>query len=117
MHGRTIDHGHMHWFMENGKPFIFTREDRARVIPKARLKRPRQQHTSHSGSASTGRRSTSTTSSLGTTSPPSEGPSTKTMTPIPQAFTHSSASVFHAMGPLLKGFFTDLFGPYTLMMS
>ncbi|KAK8714125.1 hypothetical protein V6N13_149323 [Hibiscus sabdariffa] len=35
--------GYMEWFYENGKPFIMTREARARVLRVPRLERPRQE--------------------------------------------------------------------------
>ncbi|KAK8613182.1 hypothetical protein V6N13_100952 [Hibiscus sabdariffa] len=108
----------MQWFLENWKPFILSSKERARVIPAPRPERPREQRSNRSTSASTGsRRSTSAASSSGTTAPQSEGPSTEPMTPIPPAFTHSSSSTFHAMGPPSEGLLIDVFGSYTSMMS
>ncbi|KAK8662977.1 hypothetical protein V6N13_024862 [Hibiscus sabdariffa] len=63
------------------------------------------------------RRRTSITFSSGIAAPPSEGPSTEPLILIPPAFTYSSDSTFHAMGPPLEGFFTDEFGSYTSLMS
>ncbi|KAK8691097.1 hypothetical protein V6N13_074617 [Hibiscus sabdariffa] len=80
----------------------------------------RMLRSSHSTSASRGsRRRTSALSSSGGATPPSEGPSTEPVTPIPPIFQHSSSSTFHeaSMGPPSEGFFTNVFGPYTSMMS
>ncbi|KAK8650227.1 hypothetical protein V6N13_139873 [Hibiscus sabdariffa] len=74
----------MQWFFENEKPFIRSQEEHARFILAARLERPQQQRSSRSSSASRwSRRRTSAASSSGETAPPSKGPSTKPMTPIP----------------------------------
>ncbi|KAK8544836.1 hypothetical protein V6N13_003396 [Hibiscus sabdariffa] len=54
MPGRAVANGNMQWFYENGKPFILDKEERARVIPRPRPERPRQQRGSRSTSASTG---------------------------------------------------------------
>ncbi|KAK8694958.1 hypothetical protein V6N13_072501 [Hibiscus sabdariffa] len=53
-HGRAVLPGYMEWFYENGKPFIMTREARARVLRVPRPERPRQQRGPRPTGASSG---------------------------------------------------------------
>ncbi|KAK8712331.1 hypothetical protein V6N13_147571 [Hibiscus sabdariffa] len=101
--------GYMEWFYENGKPFIMTREARARVLRVPRPDRPRQERGPRPTGASTG-----PAEQLGGAYTPVGGasPSAEPYTPMPTQlmpqFTH--------MPPLTEGFFTGAFQPYSSMM-
>ncbi|KAK8682700.1 hypothetical protein V6N13_055079 [Hibiscus sabdariffa] len=124
--GRTVATGYMHWFYENGKPFIRTTEARARVLQRPRPEQPRQQRGPRSTGASTaGRQQTgapSPSAKPGSTTyrstGASTGPSTEPYTPMPPIFSHTSSSQFqYTMAPPTEGFFARAFQPYNSMMS
>ncbi|KAK8615545.1 hypothetical protein V6N13_017130 [Hibiscus sabdariffa] len=99
--GMSVLPGYMEWFYENGKPFIMTREARARVLRVPRPERPRQER----GPRPTG----------------AGGPSAEPYTPMPTLFNHASSSQFQPqftpMPPPTEGFFTGAFQPYSSMMA
>ncbi|KAK8711551.1 hypothetical protein V6N13_146832 [Hibiscus sabdariffa] len=112
----------MEWFYANEKPFIITREARARVLRVPRPERPRQQRGPRPTGASTG--STHQTGGPSIAAGPgvaAEGPSAKPYTLMPPFFSHASSSQFHSpytpMPPLTEGFFTGAFQPYSSIMT
>ncbi|KAK8621805.1 hypothetical protein V6N13_081238 [Hibiscus sabdariffa] len=91
----------MQWLFKNGKLFILSDGEHARVIPAPRLERPRHQYSSRSTNAFRGsRRRTSAASSSDGATPPSEGSSTEHVTLIPLVFLHTSNSTFHGASSL-----------------
>ncbi|KAK8672798.1 hypothetical protein V6N13_111159 [Hibiscus sabdariffa] len=112
----------MECFYANGKPFIISREARARVLRVPRLERPRQQRGPRPTGTSTG--STHQTGGPSTAAGPGvavEGSSAEPYTPMSPFFSHASSSQFHSpytpMPPPTEGFFTGAFQPYSSMMT
>ncbi|KAK8626529.1 hypothetical protein V6N13_134172 [Hibiscus sabdariffa] len=101
--------GYMEWFYENGKPFIMTREARARVLRVPRPERPRQERGPRPTGASTG-----TAEQPGGAYTPAggAGPSAEPYTPMPTQF----QTQFTPIPPPTEGFFTGAFQPYSSMM-
>ncbi|KAK8694132.1 hypothetical protein V6N13_071689 [Hibiscus sabdariffa] len=98
----------MEWFYANGKPFIMSREARARVLRVPRPERPRQQRGPRPTGASTG-----STHQTGGPSTAAEGPYAEPYTPMPPFFSHASSSQFHSPYTLChlrrKGFSPECF--------
>ncbi|KAK8652638.1 hypothetical protein V6N13_126665 [Hibiscus sabdariffa] len=121
-HGRAVLPGYMEWFYENGKPFIMTREARARVLRVPRPERPRQQRGPRpTGASSRTAEQTGGPYTSAGAGVHAEGPSAEPYTPMPQLFSHASSSHFQApftpMPPLTEGFFAGAFQPYSSMMA
>ncbi|KAK8621133.1 hypothetical protein V6N13_067574 [Hibiscus sabdariffa] len=95
--GMSVLPGYMEWFYENGKPFIMTREARARVLRVPRLERPRQERGPRPTGASTG---TVEQTGGAYTSAGAGGPSAEPYTPMPTLFSHASSSQFQPSSPL-----------------
>ncbi|KAK8712955.1 hypothetical protein V6N13_148183 [Hibiscus sabdariffa] len=116
--GMSVLPGYMEWFYKNGKPFIMTREARARVLRVPRPERPRQERGPRPTGASTG---TAEQTGGAYTSAGAGGPSTEPYTPMPTLFSHASSSQFQPqftpMPPPTEGFFTGAFQPYSSMMA
>ncbi|KAK8673900.1 hypothetical protein V6N13_112209 [Hibiscus sabdariffa] len=112
----------MEWFYVNGKPFIMSREARARVLRVPRPERPRQQRGPRPTGAYTGSThqtgGPSTAAGLGVAT---EGPYAEPYTPMPRFFSHASSSQFYSpytpMPPPTEGFFAGAFQSYSSMMT
>ncbi|KAK8583373.1 hypothetical protein V6N13_022079 [Hibiscus sabdariffa] len=93
--GRAVLLGYIEWFNANGKPFIMTREARARVLRVPRLERPRQQRGPRPTGASTAiaEQTVGPYTSAGA-GVDTGGPSVEPYTPMPQLFCHASSSQF-----------------------
>ncbi|KAK8627339.1 hypothetical protein V6N13_134952 [Hibiscus sabdariffa] len=87
--GRAVLPGYIKWFNANGKPFIMTREARARVLRVPRPERPRQQRGPRPTGASTATAEPYTSAGAGVDT---GGPSAEPYTPMPQLFSHASSS-------------------------
>ncbi|KAK8653476.1 hypothetical protein V6N13_127472 [Hibiscus sabdariffa] len=128
---RAVLLGYMEWFNANGKPFIMTREARARVLRVPRPERPRQQRGPRPTGASTGTAQQTagpyTSAGAGVDA---GGPFAEPYTPMPpffshtsmpQLFSHASSSQFQPqftfMPPPTEGFFAGAFQPYSSMMA
>ncbi|KAK8624930.1 hypothetical protein V6N13_089816 [Hibiscus sabdariffa] len=99
--GRAVLPGYMEWFNANGKPFIMTREARARVLRVPRPERPRQQRGPRPTGASTG------------TAQQTAGPYTSAGAGVDAGFQPQ----FTPMPPPTEGFFARTFQPYSSMMA
>ncbi|KAK8578344.1 hypothetical protein V6N13_116192 [Hibiscus sabdariffa] len=103
--------GYMERFYVNGKPFIMTREARARVLRVPRPERPRQERGPRPTGAST---ATAEQPGGAYTSVGASGPSAEPYTPMPTQFPLQPQ--FTPMPPPTEGFFTGAFQPCSSMM-
>ncbi|KAK8661179.1 hypothetical protein V6N13_052078 [Hibiscus sabdariffa] len=93
--GRAVLPGYIEWFNANGKPFIMTREARARVLRVSRPERPQQQRGPRPTGASTGiaQQTAGPYTSAGAGVDAGD-PSAEPYTPMPPFFSHAYSLIF-----------------------